>query len=231
MKLIHNDIKLHAYIKSYKINDLFSTDVSQHMKLFHFTQGDYIYQEDDELSYFFFFVDGKAKVFNSLSNGKSHLLSFYEPLEVLGDIEIITKDKVTVNVKVISDAYCIGIHTDYIKQNLLTDTLFLQFLCFHLGKKLNRCSKNSSINLLYPLENRLASYILAIETREFNTNNTLTFYDSLTEISELLGTSYRHLLRIINTFIEKGILIKGTNGYEVIDKRQLQEMGTDLYTN
>lgn len=231
MKLINNDIKLQSYIKSYKINDLFSTDVSQYMKLFHFTQGDYIYQEDDELNYFYFFVDGKAKVFNTLSNGKSHLLSFYEPLEVLGDIEIITKDKVTVNVKVISDAYCIGIHADYIKQNLLTDTLFLQFLCFHLGKKLNRCSKNSSINLLYPLENRLASYILAIETREFNTNNTLTFYDSLTEISELLGTSYRHLLRIINTFIEKGILIKGTHGYEVIDKRQLQEMGTDLYTN
>ena len=228
MKLINDDKKLQSYIKTYNINDYFSTDVSKHMKLFHFKQGEYIYQDGDELSYFFLFVEGKAKVFSTLANGKSLLLSFYEPLKVLGDIEVINDDKVTINVKTLSDSYCIGLHADYVKNHLLTDNTFLRFICAHLGEKLNRCSKNSSINLLYPLENRLASYILAIETKDFKT---LTFYDSLTEISELLGTSYRHLLRTINTFIEKGILLKGSNGYEVIDKRLLQEMEIDLYTN
>lgn len=231
MKLINNDTKLQSYIKHYKINDIFSTDVSMHMKLFHFIQGEFIYQEGDELNYFYFFVEGKAKVFSTLANGKSLLLSFYEPLKILGDAEIVNQDLVTVNVKVISDVYCIGIPANYVKQHLLTDIKFLQFLCSDLGKKLNRCSKNSSINLLYPLENRFASYILAIETKEFATNNTLTFYDSLTEISELLGTSYRHLLRTINAFIEKGILQKGVNGYEVINKLPLQEMASDLYSN
>lgn len=231
MKHVNDHTRLQSYIKRYKINNNFSTDVSKHMKLFHFVQGEYIYQEGDSLNYFFFFVEGKAKVFNTLANGKSLLLSFYEPLEILGDVEIINQDLVTVNVKVISDVYCIGIAANYVKQHLLTDTIFLQFLCSGLGKKLNRCSKNSSINMLYPLENRFASYILAIETKEFTTNNTLTFYDSLTEISELLGTSYRHLLRVINTFTEKGILKKGAKGYEVVDKTPLHEMASDLYSS
>ena len=101
MKRINNDYKLQSYIKHYKINDIFSTDVSMHMKLFHFMQGEYIYQEGDELNYFYFFVEGKAKVFSTLANGKSLLLSFYEPLKILGDAEIVNQDLVTVNVKVL----------------------------------------------------------------------------------------------------------------------------------
>lgn len=231
MKHVNDSIKLKSYIMRYKIDQLFSSDVSMHMKLIYFKQGEYIYQEGDDLDFFYFFVEGKAKIYSSLANGKSLLLSFYEPLKILGDVEIINHDAVTVNVKVISDAYCIAIPADYVKKHLLTDTLFLQFLCKNLGEKLNRCSKNSSINLLYPLENRLASYILAIETKEFNASNTLTFYDSLTEISELLGSSYRHLLRTIHTFTEKGILIKGIDGYKVLDNIALQEMASDLYSN
>lgn len=230
MKLINNPTKLNEYIKKYQLGDFFSKDITPQMKLFLFTQGEYIYQDGDVLNYFYFFVEGKAKIFDTLANGKSHLLSFYEPLKVLGDAEIINNDSVKVNVKVITDVYCIGIPADYVKSYLLNDPLFLRFLCSRLGKKLNRCSKNSSINLLYPLESKLASYILAIETKAFMKNNTLTFYDSLTEISELLGCSYRHLLRTIHDFLDKGILLKGPKGYEIIDKKPLLEIASDLYT-
>ena len=60
----------------------------------------------------------------------------------------------------------------------------------------NAASLSSSVNMLYPLENRLASY-----TNEYS-NNT----ENITQISELLGSSYRHLLRVLNRLESEGII-------------------------
>jgi len=230
MKQIHDPNRLNMYLKKFKIKDFFDNDISDQLRLFKFDRGEYLYSDGDYLNYFMFYVEGKAKVFSRLSNGKSLLLSFYQPLEILGDIELFNDEHVTVNVKTITESYCVGIHIDYVRQYLTEDNKFLRFLCQGLGNKLNRCSNNSAINLLYPLENRLASYIVAIDTKDFSESNNLTFYDSLTEISELLGTSYRHLHRTVNNFVDKGILEKSKSGYIIIDKKPLDKMANDLYS-
>jgi len=86
-------------------------------------------------------------------------------------------------------------------------------------------SRNGTINLLYPLENRLASYIMA--TR--GAGSRVQFDETLTEIAELLGASYRHLLRTINNLINKGILKKDNYRYEIIDEKMLGNLAIDLY--
>ena len=59
--------------------------------------------------------------------------------------------------------------------------------------------------MLYPLENRLARYILeAYSTSSSQDENS----ESLTHISELLGTSYRHLLRVLDKFCSENIIKK-----------------------
>ncbi|WP_240838516.1 cyclic nucleotide-binding domain-containing protein [Acidaminobacter sp. JC074] len=222
--------RMNMYLKKYNILNFFDKDVLDHLSVFKFEASEYIYRDGDYLDYFYFFVEGKAKVFSRLSNGKSLLLSFYKPLQIMGDIELFNEDCVKVNVKTISESYCIGLPIDYVRTNLIEDNKFLQMLCKDLGKKLDRCSNNSSINLLYPLENRLASYIMAIDTKESSENRVLTFYDSLTEISELLGTSYRHLHRTVTSFVEKGILRKTKKGYEIVNRAPLNLMANDLYS-
>lgn len=229
MKKIHDTKKKNYYIEKYNLSSYFEKDITETLELFYFSPGENVYSDGDYLNYFFFYVEGKAKVFSRLSNGKSLLLSFYEPLQILGDIELFNSDHVSVNVKSITASFCLGFPIEYVKNTLLSDNKFLQYLCKDLGKKLNRCSNNSAINLLYPLENRLASYILAIETKEMSQVNTLTFYDSLTEISELLGTSYRHLHRTVNQFVERGILSKNKKGYIIKNKIPLYDMANDLY--
>ncbi|MFH4289055.1 helix-turn-helix domain-containing protein, partial [Acinetobacter baumannii] len=83
--------------------------------------------------------------------------------------------------------------------------------------KLNRLSKNSTINLLYPLENRLASYMLAAGERAVQHGNRIVFSGNLTETAELLGTSYRHLLRTLNVFCDKEIIKKNDGCFEVVN--------------
>ena len=89
---------------------------------------------------------------------------------------------------------------------------------------------NSSINQLYPLENRLASYINeSIIYNENEENLYIDFDENLVNIAELLGSSYRHLLRTFNILCKKGVLEKEDGKYKVINKFLLKDLAGDLY--
>lgn len=230
MNKVNNRKLMDKYIDKYNINEIFSKDMSKHMELFLFKPNEYLCKADETIDYLFFFVEGKAKVYVGLENGKSLLLCFYYPFMMLGDLELINSAKATTNTQVIEETYCIGLSLDKVRDELLNDAKFLRVICDSLGSKLERASKNSSINLLYPLENRLASYIMVTKEEDIKGGEKIwMFNENLTEISELLGTSYRHLLRTLNKLINSGVLKKDGVNYEVVDERVLRELAVDLY--
>jgi CRP-like cAMP-binding protein len=227
---VNDLILMDNYIFKYGIDEIFTNDMKPLMELFLFKKNEHICRESEAIDYLLFFVKGKAKVYTTLSNGKSLLLCFYQDFKILGDLEIINPQNASSSVQVIEDTYCIGISLQNARTHLLNDVKFLRFMCNSLGEKLNRCSKNSSINLLYPLENRLASYILATGVRtDGNGEGIIEFNENLTEISELLGTSYRHLLRTLNLLCSKRVIIRKYNCFQVIDEINLRKLTADLY--
>lgn len=256
---VNDEVRLTDYISQYDIKSIFSTDMSTHMELLFYKKYDFMAKEGEEIPYLLFLTEGKAKVFTSLSNGKSLLLCFYQGFKVLGDLEAVDSVRAVTNVQAIADTYCVGIPYGAVRRYLLEDAKFLRYICSSLGRKLSRCSKNSSINLLYPLENRLASYICTAGERvqidnlkkkdkrnenssvrnDYSSNSSdrkyavkkevLCFHENLTEIAELLGTSYRHLLRTLSELTEKNILRKEGSSYFVTDEETLMELSSDLY--
>lgn len=230
MNKINNPQIMNEYILEYNIDEIFTEDMRSFMELILFKKGEYICRENEDINYIFFFLKGKAKVYITLGNGKSLLLYFYQDFKVLGDLELINYQSATSNVQAIEDTYCIGIPLEKARERLLKDTKFLRYICSSLGEKLKRCSKNSSINLLYPLENRLASYILATgKNINRNGEKIIRFDENLTEIAEILGTSYRHLLRTLNNLQLKGALAKEDSGFKVIDESILTKLASDVY--
>lgn len=229
MKKIRNSYKLDEFVKQNNMESFFSNDMKSYMELLLFKKNEHICKENEDIHYLYFFVEGKAKAYNTLSNGKSVLLCFYDSLQVLGDVELIHSQKTASNVQVMADSYCIGIPLEKVRERLLQDATFLRYICGSLSQKLNRLSKNSTINLLYPLENRLASYILATGERLTYNEQKIIFNGNLTETSELLGTSYRHLLRTLNTLCDKSIIRKNKGYFEVINLDFLKELGADVY--
>jgi len=228
-KVIDND-RLDNYILKYNINEIFSSDMKKYMELFLFNKSEYICKTDEKLEYLFFFVEGSAKVYSTLSNGKSLLLCFYKSFRVLGDVEFMYYETANSNVQIIEDTYCIGITFENIRKFALEDSRFLRYICDSLGEKLIRLSKYSSINLLYPLENRLASYILADTSNTMNEGkNLIVFEGNLSEVAELLGTSYRHLLRTLNNLCTQRLIRKNLQVYEILDIEKLKKLAGDLY--
>ncbi|MGN6714507.1 cyclic nucleotide-binding domain-containing protein [Anaerocolumna jejuensis] len=246
---LNDQEKLMEYVRRYKMNNIFTEDMTPYMELLSYRKNEFMVKEGEEIPYLLFLTEGKAKVFTSLSNGKSLLLCFYQGFKVLGDVEAVDNVKAVTNVQAIADTYCVGIAYRNVRRFLLEDARFLRYVCSSLGGKLNRCSKNSSINLLYPLENRLASYIYTTGERITDTplsmavpqtslqyemgasvkKTVIRFDENLTEIAELLGTSYRHLLRTLSEFCERGILKKEGSSYIVTEEETLMELSVDLY--
>ena len=216
MEKIYNAQLKELYINKYKLNDIFTDDMSGYMELVSFKKGEYICNENEKMEYLFFLVKGKGKV--------------YVPLTVIGDIEIVNNCDTSSNIQALEDSYCIALHLNIVREKLLKDAKFLRYVCDSLGRKLQSSSNNNSINLLYPLENRLASYILAAKEEIIVDNKkAYIFNEKLTELAELLGTSYRHLLRTINALINKGVISKENGYYKILDKKLLKTLSVGVY--
>ncbi|HHV12119.1 MAG TPA: cyclic nucleotide-binding domain-containing protein [Clostridiales bacterium] len=235
MKVYLNQVQLDQYIKSYRIADYFSDFdyFYKYLKLVRFSKNDVVYKDKETLDYIYFFLSGKLKVCNNLSNGKSLLLCFFEGFEILGDLELYQIASPSNSITVIKESYCVAIPVkdERVKGALLKDVKFLNFLSFSLAKKLVTISEVSSANILCTLQNRLAKYIYYLSEKNTDKSSAYNrvFRENLTETAELLGTSYRHLLRILQQYVQEGILEKREDCYVIKDIGRLKLLSSDSY--
>lgn len=228
MKLIvENENLLKHYIEKYNLEIINDLGIKSQLELVEFDKDEYIYQMTEPVDYFYFFVVGKAKVYTMMENGKRLLLRFYRPLMVIGDLEFANNgiNHASTNIKTLSKVHCIRVSMNVLRQKYKEDAKFIKFINKSLAEKLESLSISSSINLLYPLENRLASYLMYL----YSGNNEEIIIDQLGDIAELLGTSYRHLLRIFKLFSNRGFIKRQRNRITVIDEESLQKLAGNLY--
>ncbi len=226
MQRISNEVTLKYYIEKFSINEIFQNDMQKYMELHLFNKGEQIYNSNRTADYVYFLVKGKFKVLTAQTNGKSLLLRFYHPLQMIGDVELLGYIDPLCNLEVLSEVICIGISVEVIRSQCMNDIKFLNFLAKGLAQKLIESSNSSSINLLYPLENRLASYLLAISAEE-NISSIATNKPS--EMADFLGTSYRHLNRTLSMFQNKNLIKKDKKFIEIINREELEKLAGDLY--
>lgn len=197
------------YIQKYELDKIFETSILEHMELMSFNNGELICSKGSELNYMFFLVKGKVKIYTLHDNGRSILLGFNQPLSVMGDVEFLTDYKIYCNVESVNESIFIAIDFQTLRKYACENTSFLKFIIKNLSHKLYRSTNATSINLLHPVESRLASYLLSISNYEENTSDYIEVtIPKLTEVAELLGSSYRHLNRIVNEFITLGVIHK-----------------------
>ncbi len=205
-------------LRGYGILHINSDDIYVHK----FTRGDYLLRQGHEISYIYIVLHGKLKVTFTAPNGRQLLLRSYDR-GIIGDIEMMLGDyEAKSSVQAITDVSVIGLPRDSYDDILKNNISFMNKIGTELAQKLNQSSRNNSINILNSLESRLCSYIIL-------TNVNGHFAEKKTVVSEILGTSYRHLLRTFDRLCEKGVLKKEDGGYSVADDTLLHEIGDDYY--
>ena len=219
------------YYKKYNMDQLFDESLVNELEVMKFNRLEYLCREEEPMNYLMFFVEGKAKVFRTLANGKNLLISFYAPFEVMGEVELLEERSTSCTAQALSTCYVLALDMSKARAKLSEDVSFLKFTCNILAEKLHNLGTNSSINLFYPLENRLASYILitSVRVKDKEGQEQLVFLENLTHLSELLGTSYRHLLRTLNSLCKNNIITKDKKGYIIKDLVGLEDLAEDLF--
>ncbi|WP_315118654.1 cyclic nucleotide-binding domain-containing protein [uncultured Clostridium sp.] len=229
MKILNDKSQLEYYIKKYELNNIFQINMKKHMQLISFDEGENILRKGEKIEYFYFLVEGKIKVYTIVENGRVLLFHFYEPLNIIGDAEFFEDNITKCNIQAITDTICIAVPLNIIKDKTYNDIKFIRFLGKKLSEKFLDYTIFSSVNILYPLENRLASYILAMCSEREDNYGEAIYIDKLKEIADLLGTSYRHLLRTIKKLSDKNIIRKEEKSIVILDFKRLQELAKEPY--
>lgn len=211
-----------AKVKNSWVKDCMSEKVLRQMKLCLFQSGEYIFQEGEKAEYLYIILDGRCKVFKTLENGRTLLICCYQDVQILGEFELFSNSMAKTSVQALTDTYCLAITVSDHKSLLLSDNQFLNFVCRQTCSKVERNNQNTGINLLYPLEQRLAGYILVMQ------NNGI-FSSNYTYLAEYLGCSYRHLLRTFHSLCSKHILEKKGTTYILRDVDSLQHLTGEMY--
>ena len=126
------------------------------------------------------------------------------------------------SVSAFTDVQCIIIPFESYRSYLLSNLTFMNRICSALAEIVAETSANGAINILYPFEARLCAYIAMTQKNGH-------FNEKLTDLAEFMGTSYRHLLRTLETLCKKGVIDKMQDGYSVKDELKLHAYKENYY--
>ncbi|MCR8842277.1 cyclic nucleotide-binding domain-containing protein [Paenibacillus sp. SC116] len=231
MEEVKDQEQIEQYLQAYQIKHIFNEPLLPHLSLHRFKQGEYICTQGESSPYVFILVKGKVKVFTTSAEGKALIISFKKPLEVLGEIEYFRGIDFLNTVEVISPVLAIGIHYRWLNKYGRDHAPLLQFLLDIITQKYCVKSNSLSFNLMHPVEVRLASYVLSVTSDEADAP-----YEgqvgavNLKDAANLIGTSYRHLNRVIKQFCAEGLIERANGGILVKDREGLRTLaGNNIY--
>lgn len=226
MKDITAEKTINGYFARTELGRIFDLDVAQHCRLFQYERGELICENGADVEYLLFMVKGEAKVYTLLENGKSYLLRFEKPMIVYGDIEVLFDQVYSANVEAMNSCCCLGIPIGYIRRYCLDNPVFLKYVIGTLSARLDAISHMSTSNLLLPLKNKFASYLMA--HKEPNNHN-VVIQRSYVNLADQLGATYRHLSRVMSDMTDEGLIERNGKKFVLIDLETLSELAGNTY--
>ncbi|WP_340395327.1 Crp/Fnr family transcriptional regulator [Paenibacillus sp. FSL E2-0177] len=226
MKSIHDPNLISHYITQFNLDQVFTTSTHALIQLLVYEQDEIILREGDELDGIYFQVEGRTKVSSSVGTGKSLLLRFCSPLSLFGDIEYVQEVVIQSQVEAVQQTSLLFIPKQEVESDLMDNHRFKDLLLKHLSYKLLTCTSASRTNLLGSVEERFASYLLTIQLQREFAKEIQTPY--IPDIASLIGTTPRHLNRVIQRLTDMEILYKVKQEIVVLDWERLDELSNGI---
>jgi CRP/FNR family putative post-exponential-phase nitrogen-starvation transcriptional regulator len=205
----------------HSIARLFSFPVEQMLEVHEYKRDEWIIHEGRRTDYLFYVIEGKAKIYMTHQNGKVSLLNFVHANEFIGEMELLHEVYYTKGIQAATRTVCLALPLHPCRSQLLEDTKFLRELTKVLSVKATFMAEKYSQILAYPLENRLADFIL-------QTADEGLYKEKHVSVCDYLGVSYRHLLHVLAQFCEKGYLQKKGRHYLIKDNQSLYKLADML---
>lgn len=215
------------YMKRYGLDEVLPSAIRPQLKLVRYTPGEAICTQGAQAEQLHFLVSGKIRVSHTSAAGKRLVLSFKYPLDLIGDIEYIRRTSFLNTVEAVTPVEMLVVRFDDLDRHAKDDVTWLRYLLEGITKKFEMKSQSMSFNLFYPVDVRLASYLLSMTPEETTLGSTV---DELTDIADLIGTSYRHVNRTLKRFVEAGLIARDRRHITIMDRAGLMAVvGESIY--
>lgn len=216
---------IHDYLDFYGLTSMFPDCVQRSMQLENLASGDRLLAQGDNSQSLYLLVEGKLKISMLSPEGKRLILAFKTPFDLVGDIEYIQRCPLINTVEVVTDSRVIPIPYEVLRKEMENHAPWLQFLLGTISQKFKMKSQAMNFNLLYPVDVRLASYLLSMTPKQPQLDST-----SLVDVADLIGTSYRHLNRVLQHFEQAGWISKKRGKITILDRSSLlAQAGQNIY--
>lgn len=215
-KFIFNEYYNEKLKKNEMLEKYYTKENLNNSFIIEFTNNEVIQKEGHNMLFFYFIVQGKAKIIKNQSNGKRMILQFLKEGDFIGDLTITGAEKVTKDVLSIGDTVCLATPVDYVDKILMENKVFLRKISKYIGEKLLSRMDFYVDNQTYELKYRLAEVMLAASIDD-------VFKENYLQIAEYLGVSYRHLLHTIKKFKDEKIISKRGKEY-ILDREKLEQL-------
>lgn len=197
-----------------------------------YAKGDRLIHQGLPIEWFYILLEGSVKIEQNAPNGKSILLCFYHAglrhtntdnptmeqgdVLFLGDLELYTRDKrANSTVTAVSSLRCCRISAAVMARHAAVDPQVSNSIAESLARKMDAYCRMSAINLLYSLKQRYAWYLAVLS------DNNASIPIALEETASLLGTSTRHLQRVLAELEEEGCIRREGRELAVTSKTRL----------
>lgn len=183
-----------------------------------FIKGSNIYKINGSVTHCYFILSGTVKIYIDHKNGRQSILDFVGSNGWLGELSLFCNESDIKENKVLQDVECLEFEIGQLRKLCKENAEVSFYFASYIANKLLTRSYRMSESLNYPLETRLASFVLQHQQNGiYNIPNT--------DVSEYMNVSYRHVLHVIKQFCELGILTKeNRKGYIVSDIEELKQL-------
>lgn len=213
-------MQLENYISKFRLENVLPKNIIPLIHLKSYKKGEIILESNTYADSIYFIVHGEVEISSFLINGKYLFINNLAPLEIFGDVEFLSGDKVMFDVIATMETKVIIIPYRIIDKELGVNPYFWRFMAKEGNAKLLRTNRAILLKSNYSLRTVFANYLV---------QNAYTLkFKSLVDLATHLNVSYRNLNRIITELKEKKVIEKTKNSITVLRKDIILEMTLEI---
>jgi CRP/FNR family transcriptional regulator, putaive post-exponential-phase nitrogen-starvation regulator len=207
------------YINHFQLAEHLNADLLRCLHLYKLEAEHDLELDDPALARLYFLVAGSVYVSYNHLDGTRSSIGTLTPLELIGELDLFVKDpNLRLSITTAEPCTFLYIERDFALRYGVNDPRFLRLVIQNLSSKLIRSTLILRHNVL-PLNGQVAALLLTQSAHD----NKLRF-QSKNYLAELVGTTTRHLNRILNSFVADGLIVVEDHIIEIRDRQALMHI-------
>lgn len=206
--------RIRGYVETWDLSTHLNADLLNCLYFTELSKNRELVLDDSKL---YFLVKGAVQVLFNHANGKQSVVGSMQPLALIGDLDLFHEPNLQLSIITKNDCDFLYIPKAQALKYGMDDPPFLRLIIRNLANKLTDSTFILKFNVL-PLIGQVAAYILSM----IDQNHKAVHIGSKADLADLLGTTPRHLNRVLNMLVDEKMIAVETNQILVLDTEALR---------